>query len=183
MAEEDNEEQKDEEASSKPSVLAGKKKLILIVVAALLVIGSSIGGTLYLLGFFASDEIAEEGDEQETVAAATAEVEKPKAAMYFPIKPAFVVNFPSRGRQRFLQVDMTVMTRDMEVLNAMQTHSPLIKNQLVMLLGGESYDELQTEEGKELLRQKSLEALQAIMQQEVGKDGVEQVLFTSFVMQ
>lgn len=183
MADEDNEEQQVEEQTSKPPFLDGKKKLILIIVAALLVIASSIGGTLYLLGFFDSGEIAEEGDEQETAEAAATEIEKPKSAMYFPIKPAFVINFPAQGRQRFLQVDMTVMTRDMDVLNAMQTHSPLIKNQLVMLLSGESYDELQTEEGKELLRQKSLEALQAIMQQEVGKDGIEQVLFTGFVMQ
>lgn len=182
MADEDSEDQQVEEKISKPSILDGKKKLILIIVAALLVVSSSIGGTLYLLGFFDSGEMTEEGDEQQASAAA-AEIEKPKAAMYFPIKPAFVINFPSRGRQRFLQVDMTVMTRDMDVLNAMQTHSPLIKNQLVMLLSGESYDELQTEEGKELLRQKSLEALQAIMQQEVGKDGIEQVLFTGFVMQ
>jgi flagellar FliL protein len=52
-----------------------------------------------------------------------------------------------------------------------------------MLFSGESYEELQTHEGKELLRQKSLTALQELLQQEVGKSDIEEVLFTSFVMQ
>ena len=52
-----------------------------------------------------------------------------------------------------------------------------------MLFGGEVYDELQTDEGKELLRQKALEVLQEIIKQEVGVNGVEEILFTSFVMQ
>jgi flagellar FliL protein len=176
MAEE-NEElgSEDDEIESSGS---GKLTLIVIVVAVILAISASIGGTLYLLGFFDSDDMAE-GEEQVLEEVDT----KPSPAMYFPIKPAFTVNFSSRGRQRYLQVDVTVLTRNAEVFNALQTHLPLVKNRLVMLFGGEIYDELQTDEGKELLRQKALEALQEIIKQEVGVEGVEEVLFTNFVMQ
>ncbi len=181
MAEEENEDQEVEQAPKEKKPMSGKTKMIILIVVGLLVLAASIGGTLFALGFFDSNEV--ELEEVEGDAAEPVIDNKPKPAMYFPIKPAFVVNFPSRGRQRYLQAEVTVLTREMEVFNAMQTHMPLIKNRLVMLFGGEVYDELQTDEGKELLRQKALEALQQVMQEEIGKPGIEEVLFTNFVMQ
>ena len=180
MADEDNE---NENAEGEEKAGGGKGKLIILIVAGLLVLGICVGGTLFALGFFDSSE--EELAEGEEGAAEVAEevIDKPSPAMYFPIKPVFVVNFPSRGRQRYLQVDVTVLTRDQEVFTALQTHLPLIKNNLNMLFSGEIYEELQTDEGKELLRQKASEALQDVMTQELGKPGVEEVLFTNFVMQ
>lgn len=186
MAEDKDDQDNDDsgEAAAKKSPMSGKKKLIILVATGLLVILGSIGGTLWLLGVF------EGGDEAEMAAADTAAqttdkpaVNKPKPAMYFPIKPAFIVNFPTQGRQRFLQVDITVMTRDPDIFGALQSNLPLVKNRLVMLLSGQVYKELQTDEGKEMLRQKALQALRDLMQQEVGKNDIEQVLFTNFVMQ
>jgi flagellar FliL protein len=52
----------------------------------------------------------------------------------------------------------------------------------VMLLSGESFEKLQTDEGRVLLQQKLLTAIQEILQKETGKAGIEQVLFTGFVM-
>ena len=181
---EDNEdfENDDGEDNSPKAKSSGKLKIIIIVLVALLLVAGTVGGTLYMLGFFEGGSTTEEQNESEE-GDNEAVVEKPKSAMYYPIKPAFTVNFPSKGRQRYLQVDVTVLTRDMDAYSALQTHSPLVKNRLVMLFSGEIYEELQTHEGKELLRQKSLEALQGIMQQEIGKPGVEDVLFTNFVMQ
>ncbi|WP_101760505.1 flagellar basal body-associated FliL family protein [Oceanicoccus sp. KOV_DT_Chl] len=181
---EDNEDQENNEEGAgvkEKKPLNPKVKLIIIIVAALLVVVATVGGTLYMLGFFDTSD-SEELEVDEEVAEAVVD-NKPSPAMYFPIKPAFIVNYPDKGRQRYLQVEVTVLTRDMDVFNAMQIHSPLIKNRLVMLLGGEVYQELQTAEGKELLRQKVLEAMQGIMEQELGKTGIEEVLFTNFVMQ
>ncbi len=174
-----NEEENGEEGKSKP-----RKKInpiIIWVVVGVLVVAGSVGGTLFMLGVFDSDE-AEEVVEEEAAEAQDV-VAKPDPAMYFPIKPAFIVTLPSKGRQRMLSVEVTIMTRDSEIFNGLQTHMPLVKNRLVMLLGGEIYEELQTAEGKELLRQKALQAMQDIMQQEIGKPAIEQVLFTNFVMQ
>jgi flagellar protein FliL len=182
MAEENEDKNEDQgaEGKKKAGFLAANKKLVIGIVVGVLLLLCSVGGTLFMLGFFDGSE----SDEQEVEEVSEEpEVAKPASAMYFPIKPAFVVNFPTQGRQRMLQADITVMTRDMEVFTALQTHLPLIKNRLVMLLGGEVYEDLQTDEGKELLRQKALQALQDIVQQEIGKSDVEQVLFTNFVMQ
>lgn len=173
MAEEN--ETESEEESEKPS--GGMKKNIIIAVIALVLVGGSVGATLYFLGFFEdeSEVVAEEGEIEPV------EVKQP--AIYFPIKPVFIVNFQSRGRQRFLQVSVTVMSRENDVIDSVQTHLPLIKNRLVMLFSGEVYEELHTGEGRELLRLKTLAAIQGILEQEIGKPGIEQVLFENFVMQ
>ena len=173
MADEDDNIDNEE---AKPK--GGKGKLIILIVLAVLLIGGSVGGTLYFTGFFDPPPPTEEE------LAAQEQKEVKPAAMYFPIKPAFVVNFQSRGRQRFLQTDVTIMTRDPAVFAAIQKHLPLIKYRLVMILGGGVYQELQTNEGKELMRQQAHQGVQAIITEELGKeDGVEQVLFTNFVMQ
>lgn len=172
MAEE-NDENTEAEAPSK----SGKGKLILLIVLGLVLVGGSVGGTLYFLGFFDPPPPTEEE-------IAVEEAKGKPSAMYFPIKPPFVVNFQSRGRQRFLQTDVTIMTRDPEIFAAVQGHLPLIKNRLVMILGGGVYQDLQTHEGKELMRQQVHKGVQAVILDETGKEeGVEQILFTNFVMQ
>ena len=181
MAEENEEQVSEEQEQEETGAEKGgsKKTLIIIIAIVVLALAASIGGTLFMLGFFDATEEDELAEEE------VAEVveEKRAAAIYFPIKPAFVVNFPSKGKQRYLQVDVTILTRDIAIFDAMQKHMPLIKNRLNMLMSSETYEDLQTEEGKELMRQRSLQALQEIMQAEVAQDGVEEVLFTNFVMQ
>ncbi|WP_339668422.1 flagellar basal body-associated FliL family protein [Dasania marina] len=177
-------EEESEVAEEATAAKGGKGKIIVLIVAVLVLIAGSVGLTLFFLGFFDPPPPTEE---ELAAAAAEAGVEAPKgkiSAMYFPIQPPFVVNFQSRGRQRFLQTDVTIMTRDPEVFATIQKHLPLIKNRLVMILGGGAYQELQTNEGKELMRQQAMQGVQAVITEETGKeDGVEQVLFTNFVMQ
>ena len=179
MAEEDEKtkEAEDEQAGSK-----GKGKIIVIALVVVLLIGASVGATMFFLGAF--DPPPPTPEELAALEEAGPAGPTKKPAMYYPVKPTFVINFQSRGRQRFLQTDITIMTRDQEIFSAVQNHLPLIKNRLVMLLGGELYQDLQTDEGRELLRQKSMESVQQILKDEIGReDGVEQVLFTNFVMQ
>jgi flagellar FliL protein len=192
MADEENNNESAEEQGedkAKKKIDPRKLKLAALIMLFLLLIGGSIGGTLYVLGVFDGGEPAEELAAEESAEPVSEEGAADKLpakppAMYFPIKPAFVINYSARGRQRFLQAEVTVLTRDQQVFDAIQQHLPLVKNQLVMLFGGESYEDLQTDEGRELLRQKSIEVLQNTIAQEIGKeDGVEEVLFTSFVMQ
>lgn len=185
MAEDNQDQENEQEQASKPKKpMNPKVKLIIIVVIGLLVVVGSIFGTLVALGVFeGGDDMSVSEMPEQTASPDQAPQPTVRPAMYFPIKPAFVVNFPSRGKQRYLQVDITVMTRDPDIFTAMQTHMPLVKNRLVMMLSGQVYEELQTDEGKELLRQKAMQALDEVMQQELGKQGVEEILFTNFVMQ
>ncbi len=175
MAEE-NEEQEGETPKK-----GGKKKLIVMVLIGVALIALSIGGTLFALQMLNPEEPASalegEGGEEEA-----AEPER-KSAIYFPLKPPIIVNFQARGRQRFLQAELTLMARDNAVIEAVELHMPMIRNSLVMLFGGQIYEDMQTAEGKELLRQEALSEVQRLLEQETGNPGVEQILFTNFVMQ
>ncbi len=177
MADEDVEEGAAEAAAAEAG--SGSRRWWIIGAGVLLVLLSS-GLTLWFL-------LATERDDVELDADAEVSAEQPApargSALYFPLRPAFVVDFEHRGRLRYLQVSITLMARDPAVIEAVQLHMPLIRNRVVLLLGGEDFEVLQTSEGRELLRLTLLQAIQVIMQEEIGQPGVEQVLFTNFVMQ
>ena len=164
-----------------------KKKIILLAVVGLLLVGVSVGGTLFALKLLSGDTAVttevEEGEEGEEGEEVSAEPEIKLPAVYFPLKPPIIANFNVRGRQRFLQADITLKLREPDAVAAVELHMPMIRNALVMLVSGQVYEELQTPEGRELLRQQALTEIQALLQSEIGKPGVEQVLFTNFVMQ
>lgn len=173
---EEQEEGQEEEESG-----GGKKKLIILAVICLVLIVLAVGGTMFALKMFSGAEEEMIAAELESAAPEQEEVLQP--AIYYPLKPAIIVNFQARGRQRFLQAEITLLVRDEAVIQAVETHMPMIRNSLVMLFGGQTYEELQTAEGKELLQEEAVSQLQSLIEQETGKPGVEKVLFTNFVMQ
>lgn len=151
----------------------GKLKLIiLIVVAVLLAIGVSVGATWYFMKSTSKDS------------APVAEASSTKLpAIYETMSPAFVVNFNANGRQRYMQVSMSLQARDQNDLNALKVHMPVIRNNLVMLFSGQSFDDLASPVGQEMLRQKATASVQEVAQKELGKVVIDQVLFTNFVLQ
>lgn len=176
MAEEENNSDENEgEGGAAKS--GGKKKLILLVLLLIVIVGLSVGGTLLAIKFLGPQEV--EAPPEDMVE----EEPPPKPAIYYPIKPPITVNFSVKGRQRYLQAELTLMTREDDVISAIELHLPMLKNALVLLIGGQDYREIQTAEGKELLRQQCLQEIQRLLEQEIGKPGIEQVLFTNFVMQ
>ena len=155
----------------------GRLKLIIVIVVAMLVaVGLSVGGTLYFMG-------KGDGLEGEKAHEAEAVVSGKQPAIYEVLMPAFVVNFNHKGRQRYMQVSIALMTRDQAALDALKVHMPLLRNRLVMLFSSQDFEALRTPVGKEMLRQQATASVQELAQKEIGKLAVEQVLFTNFVLQ
>jgi len=103
--------------------------------------------------------------------------------LYFTLNPPFVVNFIGSGSASFLQVNIEGLTRNPLIKEDITTHMPHIRNNIVMLLSSQKYDDLITPEGKETLRMAVLAELKSILRKETDKDEIEDVYFTSFVMQ
>jgi flagellar FliL protein len=161
-----------------------QKKMLLLaaVVAGLLLVAGGLSWlAISLLDGGATPAAA--GAEVEAESGAEAAPPARPPALYLNLDPPFLANFSVNGRQQYLQVAVAVLARDQDALDGINTHMPLIRNRLVMLLSGEQFSQLQTDEGREQLRAKLLQAIREILQQEIGKPGVEQVLFTHFVMQ
>ena len=163
-----------QQAETEEAAGGGKMKMILIVVGALLLVGGSIGGTLLIVG--GGDQSAE------------AEVEEPVEASrgdpsYIDLKPAFTVNLAPEDPVGFLQISMQVLTFNDDVARDLEKHKPLIRNNLVVLFGQQKSAELRAAEGKEKLQQSALELVQAVINEHGSGGEVDNVFFTSFVMQ
>ena len=120
--------------------------------------------------------------EQACRAAETAPVGK-QPAIFEPMAPAFVANYNQNGRQRYMQVSITMQGRNQADLEALKVHMPVIRNNLVMLFSGQDFATLATPVGQEMLRQKATASVQEVAQKELGKVVIEQLLFTNFVLQ
>jgi flagellar protein FliL len=159
-----------------PKPPAGKKKLLLILVGAVLLMAMTVGGTVVALKVLSppQEKSAEKEEHKE---------EPPKKAQYIPLSAPLMLNFAVDGKQKFLQTHITLMTRDDKALHVIEIHQSMLRNALNMLIGSKSFESLQTAEGKEALRQECLAEIQKLMQVEMGAPGVEEVLFTTFIMQ
>lgn len=151
-----------------------KTKLLLIVAGVVLALVAGAGG-LYVSGIFSSPEAG--------AAQAKPKEELKKQAIYVGLDPSFTVNLASGGKARYLQAGVEVLTRDPAVQGHVKQHMPVIRNGLVLLFSGKSYEDLVSLEGKEALRAEALASVQRVLQAETGSPGIEDLFFTSFVMQ
>ncbi len=174
-------------ADADPNAKSKKKKLFLMIGVAVALVAISVGGTIAALKILSP--AAPTADEEEHAAPTLA------PAIYYEMTPNFTINFNVNGRQRYLQAAITLMYREPLLEPLLELHMPAIRNGLVMLLSAKNFDELQTNEGKEVLRTEALEIIQGQLKkeqealaasgksEEVPTANVEQVLFTNFVMQ
>ena len=136
--------------------------------------GGSIGGTLLIVG----------GGDDSAEAEAPEEVEVVRGdPSYIDLKPPFTVNLAPEDPVAFLQISMQVLTFDDGVADELEKHKPLIRNNLNVLFGKQKSAELRAPEGKEQLQQSALETVQTIINQHGSGGEVDNVFFTSFVMQ
>lgn len=178
MAADKKEKEKDEAPEKAEGAEKPKSKMLLIIIIAALVVLLVGGGVAAFFILSGGDEKGKaEGEGEEEV-----EVQH-TAAIYFDFKPPFIVNYQWNGRQRYVQISLSVMTRSQAVVDAMQKHMPLIRNNLVMVFSSQDFEMLRTPEGKEAVRKAALEEMQKVLTEEMGEPGIEQVLFTNFVMQ
>jgi flagellar FliL protein len=157
-----------------------KKKLIIIIVVALLVIGGGVGAALFLMG--GDDEPVDETVAEEGAQESTEPTQGP--AIYIKFKPQFIINYQVVNRQRYLQVHMEALTRDPNVAGALDTHSPMIRGTIINFLSTQDFAFLRSAEGRASIRMSLTTEVNLLVAQETGiEDGVEQILFTNFVIQ
>ena len=142
--------EKDEDLDLDAKPASNKKMIIIMALVGLLLVGGSVGVTIMLLG--GDKEAAEETVAEEPVVLET---------HYLPLEK-MVITFAQQGSAKYLQLEMQLMAHDQAVLDAVTEHMPVVKNDLLVLLSGQSPDPLRTLEGKEALRGEILTAVQKI---------------------
>lgn len=166
MAEEDTEI----EASSG----GGKKNIIIFAVALIAAIGASVGGTMFFLG---------SGEEETEEVVAQPVTNTPQTAIYYNMRPPYIVNYLTGAKPRYLQAEFSVMARNEEAIEAVILHTPLIRSEIISYLTEQNFLELQTQEGKELVRVEIVELVNRILATYEVTPGIESTLITNFVLQ
>lgn len=164
----------------------GSKKLVIIVVAVVLLLVLGGGGAWFFMSGDDSEGSAEVDTEVLDQEGEGGEVDAAPSRgtpIYVPLHPAFVVNFENQDKVSFLQVDIQVMTFNSAVETALKMHMPIVRNELLLLLGGKQYHEINTREGKRNLSQEAIREIQRVLDEAGQPSDIEALYFTSFVMQ
>ena len=166
-------EEQEDKATEKSG---GTAKLLLVSLVVSLVMSSAVGAAVYFL--------LQDGTSADTAEEASDEAENEPAGppIYHELEDSFIVNL-SEQPGRFLQVSVQLMTRNEKVVDAIDRHTPIIRNNLLILFSSQTLEDISTREGKEALRVAALEEVQAILEQRNEPDNVEEVFFTSLVVQ
>lgn len=187
----------------------GGKGLIiaLLVIMILLIIG--IGVLVFLLmsgGDKSSDEAgsetemhasAEHGEGEHAEENSHAKTYSPKFKQFEPPAPGappvyftmekFVVNFNGDGMAKFLAVDLKFMSYYPQLVGEggeMEHFRPILKNDIQRLLRNQHYNDLNTADGPDKLREEILATAKKILEQHnIYPDLLEDVYMTRFVMQ
>ena len=107
------------------------------------------------------------------------------AAIYLPLKPAFVVNYGGVGRLKYLKAEISVRVDSTEVANALRHHMPFARNNLVLLFTAQTEETISSQAGKEQLRQDALEEIRNLLfrEESIEPERVIDLFFNSFIVQ
>ncbi len=105
-----------------------------------------------------------------------------RSSLFYAIDPPLVVNFEDGSAVRFLQITMELMAHDPKVIESVTKNIPLIRNNLLLIMSNRDYQSMMSREGKEKLRQEALEEVNKV-QKKQGGEAVDDLLFTTFVVQ
>jgi flagellar FliL protein len=168
------------------------KGILFIVLGSVLGTLLAVFAALYFMGIIPPKDKAaaaghaaagheQAGDEEQE---GDAHGEEAKPIVYLPLKPAFAASFKNNPEARMVQIEITLGSTDEAILGAVEKHMPILRNNLLLILGGEDPSVLKTPEGKEALRAKIKDEIKKIVIEQTDKKvGVDEVFFTGFVMQ
>ena len=172
----------------------GRKKLLVLLLGGLLLGGGAAGGA-YVMGFGFGHAGASEPDLPKLVArkgVTLTDADAPRGdtvpdpskyqASYYPLDQPFTANL--RDTDGFAQVALGVSTfYDARVLDNFKDNEMPIRSAILEVLADQDGFVISTPEGKALLRRQLKQAVNGVLKQRTGFGGIDDVYFTSFVIQ
>lgn len=102
---------------------------------------------------------------------------------FVAIDTPMIVNVFTRDTIHFAKATVQFKLKNPMQAGTVKTHLPALRHTLLMLMADRPYYELTTIAGKTRLRQQALEAVRQFMLENTGDPTVEEVLFTSLILQ
>lgn len=116
---------------------------------------------------------------------AHAEDDKVKTrALYYNMTPAFVSNFgPLQRKLSYVKAEVSLKVGSEGLLEKIVHNEAMLRHEIVMLLSSQSKENMESHDAQEALRVAALGKVKEVLAKELGTTGVEDLLFTSFVIQ
>ena len=185
----------DDAAAAAPKKKGGMmKKLIFFVILPLILIGGGIGAGVFAAGKLGGHAgpkldpnrpklVLKEGEEGPVDLPAGA---KPNPEIYkstyVPMDQAFTSNL--RDTDGYLQLGVGVSTfYDQKVTDHLKDNDMAVRSAVLEVLSQQTAESLNTPQGKAALRQQLKVAINNVLQSREGFGGVDDVYFTSFIIQ
>ena len=159
------------------------KRTLILGIVAVAIVAASIAGTLFALGRLPGQDPAPPAPIADASSTPLPPPTGVAAMTYVSLDPAFTMSFRDSEVAQFLQFNLDVAVQEKGAEEAIKAQGPAIRNALVMLLSGQSAQDLQTREGKERLRTLIRDEIRDVLFRLTGEPRVVDVFFTSFLMQ
>lgn len=101
---------------------------------------------------------------------------------YVDMTPPFVVSIGEAGRVGYLKAGVSLRVEDSAV-TAVELHMPALRHELILLFSRQQAAALEQVEEREHLRSEALEAARRVLTESGGVEGIQDLLFTSFIVQ
>ena len=102
---------------------------------------------------------------------------------YVKLSPAFVVNVKRGTGARFLQVKADVLVNSKDDAKLVEQHMPLIRHTMIMTLSDRDGRKIRTIQMREQLRSEAEAAIRKALKEATGREVIEGLFFTDFVVQ
>lgn len=101
---------------------------------------------------------------------------------YYGFEPEIVTNYISnRKKLGFVRISVELMVKNPNDLVDIEHHDPLLRAAIVEILGNQAEDKVKSLTGREEIRRECYEAVNRLMEQEVGRSLVVNLLFTRYL--
>ena len=186
-----------EEEGKKKSPLV---KIIIIAVAAIVLLAGTVVGTMFLTGFFDRKDIHEmekrlaeleaknQADNPSSDASAPQKVAKESPELtrfensYMELEKPLVSNLT--GTRKVIQVNLSIMTHyDERVFKNVKKHEPALRSAALDAMRQSTEADLGSPDFRKNLAAKIRDELNAVLTKYEDFGGIEEVFFTSFVVQ
>lgn len=136
--------------------------ILLITLIVLVLIVGGVGAFM-----FSGDKEGKSDSGSDTASSKKAENKDP--LLYITLVPEFVVNFGPGSEVRYLQIDLQAASRQQEAFDAMNLYMPVIRNDVLVLLSGQTFENLKTRAGKELIQLRILNTINTVVNSVLAK--------------
>ena len=161
MADEQAQEQGAANQETKKS--SGMKVALIFLIITLLLLGG---------GAFATKHMWMPEEEEERL--------KPPS---FVVLEPFIITLKSESRPHYLQIKLSLMSRDETVTEKLETYRPMIRNEMINYLSRWTFEEVSVSEAPVTLKKESLLLVTQLLEREMVEVDIEELIITDFIIQ